>query len=255
VLSSNARRRCELKLLVQVAGQRSQQQCWPRITYCAWPASEFERFRVDPERSLLETLDGAGDLGQRARAARRVSPVRATTDLPNTIRRSYGDGWALAGDAGLVMDPITGQGIGNALRDAELLTTAVVCGLAGQHPLTANLRRYQKARDRQTRAMFDFTVGLASFPRTTPAEQRMFAAIAERADSSDEFFSVLSGATPLTKFFSPGRLIKLVGVRTFGQLARQQRHPEPRQAPAGTAATQLTTPSTGRTSSGRAEGS
>jgi 2-polyprenyl-6-methoxyphenol hydroxylase-like FAD-dependent oxidoreductase len=234
---------------------------WPTndglvITYCAWPASEFARFRVDPERSLLETLDGAGDLGQRARAARRVSPVRATTDLPNAIRASYGDGWALAGDAGLVMDPITGQGIGNAMRDAELLTAAVVGGLEGRHSLSANLRRYQKARDRQTRAMFDFTVGLASFPRATSAEQRMFAAIADRADISDEFFSVLSGVTPITKLFSPGRLIKLVGLRTFGQLARgQQRHPEPRPAPSEEPAPPLRAPSTGTTLSGRAEGS
>jgi 2-polyprenyl-6-methoxyphenol hydroxylase-like FAD-dependent oxidoreductase len=234
---------------------------WPTndglvITYCAWPASEFERFRVDPERSLPETLDGAGDLGQRARAARRVSPVRATTDLPNTIRQSYGDGWALAGDAGLVMDPITGQGIGNAMRDAELLSTAVVSGLEGRHSLRANLRRYQKARDRRTSAMFDFTVGLASFPRSTPAEARMFAAIAERADTSEEFFGVLSGVTPISRLFSPGRLIKLVGLRTFVQLARgRQRHPEPRPAPAEEPAPLLRAPSTGTTLSGRAEGS
>ncbi len=211
---------------------------WPTndglvVTYCAWPASEFDQFRADPERSLLETLDAAGDLGQRARAARRVSPVRATTDLPNTMRQSYGDGWALAGDAGLVMDPITGQGIGNALRDAEVLSTAIVCGLDGRHPLTSNLRRYQRARDRETKAMFDFTVGLASFARMTPAEQRMFAAVAERADASDEFFSVLSGATPIASFFSPPRLVKLVGLRTFLELGRgRQRHPGPRPAPA-----------------------
>jgi hypothetical protein len=54
---------------------------WPTndglaITYCAWPASEFAGFRADPERALLETLDGAGDLGQRVGAARRVGPIR-----------------------------------------------------------------------------------------------------------------------------------------------------------------------------------
>ena len=130
------------------------------------------------------------------------------------------------------MDPITGQGIGNALRDAEVLSTAIVCGLDGRHPLGSHLRRYQRARDRETKAMFDFTVGLASFQRMTPAEQRMFAAVAERADASDEFFSVLSGATPIASFFSPPRLVKLVGLRTFLELARgRQRHPGPRPAP------------------------
>jgi flavin-dependent dehydrogenase len=36
-----------------------------------------------------------------------------------------GLGWALVGDAGLRMDPITGQGIADAFRDAELLADAV----------------------------------------------------------------------------------------------------------------------------------
>jgi hypothetical protein len=37
----------------------------------------------------------------------------------------------------------------------------------------------------------------------------------------------------MTKFFSPSRLIKPVGLPTFAQLARgQQQHPEPRPAPA-----------------------
>jgi hypothetical protein len=38
----------------------------------------------------------------------------------------------LVGDAGLVMDPITGQGIGDALRDAELLAAAVADGLGSR---------------------------------------------------------------------------------------------------------------------------
>jgi len=215
---------------------------WPTndglaITYCAWPASEFAGFRADPERALLETLDGAGDLGQRVGAARRVGPIRATTDLPNTVRAAFGDGWALAGDAGLVMDPITGQGIGHALRDAELLSTAVVRGLQGRRTLTSTLRRYQADRDRQSRAMFDFTVGLASFPRTTPAEQRMFEAIAARPDAAAGFFAGLAGATPIDSFFSPRNLINLTGFGAFIALGRaRQRNPQPRPAPTAASA-------------------
>jgi hypothetical protein len=67
---------------------------------------------------------------------------------------------------------------------------------------------------------------------------------------------VLSGVTPLTRFFSPGRMIKLVGLLTFLQLARgQQRHPQPRPAPEEEPAPRLRAPSTGTTLSGRAEGS
>ena len=38
------------------------------------------------------------------------------------VRRSWGPGWALVGDAGYFKDPITTHGMTDALRDAELLT-------------------------------------------------------------------------------------------------------------------------------------
>jgi hypothetical protein len=93
----------------------------------AWPTNDglvdlrrlarggLAAFRRDPDRNIVETLDQTGELGTRLRATQRVGPVRATNDLPNRFVRPYRAGWALAGDAGLVMDPITGEGIGHAL--------------------------------------------------------------------------------------------------------------------------------------------
>ena len=95
-------------------------------------------------------------------AGRRVGPVRGTSDLPNEIRlRAVPAG--LAGDAGLVMDSITGQGMGHALRDADLLSDAIITGL-GSGRLDRSLARYAKQRDAETKAMFDFTVRLAVLP-------------------------------------------------------------------------------------------
>ena len=54
---------------------------------------------------------------------------------PNVFRQAAGPGWALVGDAGLAMDPITGLGMGRALRDAELVSGAIVAGLDGGGPL------------------------------------------------------------------------------------------------------------------------
>jgi flavin-dependent dehydrogenase len=82
------------------------------------------------------TLDAAGSLGERIRAGRHVGPLRGTVDLPNAFRQPYGPDWALAGDAGLVMDSITGQGIGHALRDADLLAASVAEGLGGTNRFT-----------------------------------------------------------------------------------------------------------------------
>jgi flavin-dependent dehydrogenase len=109
------------------------------MTYVAGPIADFEAIRRDPTAHLIAALDKAGSLRERARAAVQVGRTRGTSDLPNLVRAAYGPGWALAGDAGLVMDPITGLGIGHALRDAELLSSAIVSGLACSRHLNGSI--------------------------------------------------------------------------------------------------------------------
>ena len=190
---------------------------WPTndglaITYIAVPAAEFGAFHADVDRAMLATFERAGDLGERARAATRVEHVRATPDVPNAYRRPYGPGWALVGDAGLVMDPITGQGIGHALCDAESLAAAVIDGLGGARPLDDALAAHHAARDARTRAMYDFTTDLASF-RPKPGGEMLFRSIARSQQRIDEFLGVLSGAVPMDDYFAPRNLARLVGVR------------------------------------------
>jgi 2-polyprenyl-6-methoxyphenol hydroxylase-like FAD-dependent oxidoreductase len=190
---------------------------WPTndglmITYIAMPAGEFGAFHADAERSMRETFDTAGDLGERIRAATRVEHVRATPDVPNAYRQPYGPGWALVGDAGLVMDPITGQGIGHALCDAQSLSAAVIDGLGGARPLDEALAAHHAARDSRTHAMFDFTTDLASF-RPKPGGEMLFRSIARSQERIDELLAVLSGAVPMAEYFAPGNLARIVGLR------------------------------------------
>lgn len=211
---------------------------WPTnddlvVTFVAWPAADWERFRRDPEQSISETLDETGELGARIRAGERVGPVRATSDLPNRFVRPYGPGWALVGDAGLVMDPITGQGIGHALRDADLLAEAIAGGPGGQQSPAKALRAYQKQRDQRSRGMYNFTVWLAKLPPPSAAERMWFAAIAERPEQSARFFAALTGADPINEFMSPRNVINLVGTRGLARLIQTRLHsPRPRRATA-----------------------
>jgi len=73
------------------------------------------------------------------------------------IRRSWGPGWALVGDAGFFRDPITAHGITDALRDAELLARAAAQGS------DEALSRYQKERDRFAKGMMDLSDEIASY--------------------------------------------------------------------------------------------
>ena len=84
--------------------------------------------------------------------------------MPNHIRTPVGPGWALVGDAGYHRDAITGQGISDAFRDAELLATAldlVLCGDADERPA---LSGYHSTRDEQLREIFEITCELTTYP-------------------------------------------------------------------------------------------
>ena len=202
---------------------------WPTndgllMTYLAWPIARFEEFRRDVEGNFLGTLDAVG-LGERIRAGRRAERFRGTPDLPSYFRRPHGPGWALVGDAGLLLDPITGQGISHAFRDAELLADAVADGLGGIRPLGEALGRYHRARDRAARPMYDFTARLAAIAPPRPAEMALFQALARRQEDADQFAGVLTGSVPLRQFMSPRTMVRLVGVRGFARLALGQARP------------------------------
>jgi 2-polyprenyl-6-methoxyphenol hydroxylase-like FAD-dependent oxidoreductase len=182
-------------------------------------------------------------MGERIRVGRRAERFRGSPDLPSYLRQPYGPGWALVGDAGLLLDPITGQGISHAFRDAELLADAVADGLGGIRPLAEALARYHRARDRAARPMYDFTARLAAVSPPTPAETALFRAIARRQEDADMFLGVLAGSIPLRQFMSPRTMVRLVGAGGFARLALAQARPH-RTAPA--AGSQLTEGSSAR---------
>jgi 2-polyprenyl-6-methoxyphenol hydroxylase-like FAD-dependent oxidoreductase len=182
------------------------------MIYVAAPLTEFDTFRTDVEGHYLKTLDMCGDLGDRVREGERAERFRTTPDLPNTFRLPYGPGWALVGDAGLVMDPITAQGIGNALREAELLAEAIAAGLDSR-PLDAALADYQRRRDAALGPMYDFTIDLAAFNPPRLADQHLLASLHGRPAEIDRFLGVFAGATPIKEYRSPRNALRLLGVR------------------------------------------
>lgn len=189
------------------------------MIYVAAPLTEFPTFRTDVEGHYLRTLDGCADLGARVRAGERAERFRTTPDLPNTFRVPYGPGWALVGDAGLVMDPITAQGIGNALYQAELLADAVTTGLTDARSLEAALADYQRRRDAALGPMYDFTAGLAALGPPRPADRQMLASLSGRPDEIDRFFGVFAGVTPIPQYRSARNVLRLLGVRGLARTA------------------------------------
>jgi 2-polyprenyl-6-methoxyphenol hydroxylase-like FAD-dependent oxidoreductase len=188
------------------------------MVYVAAPMTGFASARADLEAHYLQTLDLCGDLGERVRSGSRAERLRTTPDQPNTFRCSHGPGWALAGDAGVVMDSVSAQGMTNALRDASYLSAAVVAGLGGSRPLACALHDHQRRRDRAIRGMYDFTIGLAAFPPARPAQRLFLAAVAADQQETDRFLGAFAGIVPPEDYFTLGTVVRILGSRAIRKL-------------------------------------
>ncbi len=188
------------------------------MVYAAAPMTEFASARADLEGHYLRSLDLCGDLGERVRSGSRAERLRTTPDQPNTFRYSHGPGWALAGDAGVVMDSISAQGMTNALRDASYLSAAVAAGLGGSRPPARALHDHQRRRDRAIRGMYDFTLGLAAFPPATPGQRLFLAAVAADQQETDRFLGAFAGIVPPQQYFTLGTVVRTLGTRGIRKL-------------------------------------
>lgn len=106
--------------------------------------------RAGPPDAFFEAaLRGWPALAGRLAEARRVSPVRGVGPLARRVRKVSGAGFLLVGDAAGFFDPITGEGIYDALRGGELAAAAIAAALDGDDDLAVALRRYDMARRRE----------------------------------------------------------------------------------------------------------
>ncbi|HKE97399.1 MAG TPA: FAD-dependent monooxygenase [Actinomycetes bacterium] len=109
------------------------------------------------------------------RVAAAVPPrrLRGFGGLPGYVRRSFGPGWALVGDAGCFEDPLATHGITDALRDAELLARAVGEIHGGTATEAAALAAYQRTRDRLGGPLFTTVDRIASYRWDTDQLRRL----------------------------------------------------------------------------------
>lgn len=129
---------------------------------CVFVSIPADRFRAEIHgdatsayRRLIRDVSAVFDV--RLEGARRVEPIRGFGGTAGFIKRGYGPGWALVGDAGYFKDPLTAHGITDALRDAELLARAIVHGTADA------LVEYETIRHDLSRRLFELTDEVASF--------------------------------------------------------------------------------------------
>ena len=177
-----------------------------------WPAERFDQVRVNVERCWNEAVERcAPALFERMRRAARAERFYGTPMLPNYLRRPWGDGWALVGDAGYMKDPITAQGMTDAFRDADLLSAAVHAGLVGRTGMNEALAWYERSRDEHVMPMFRHTCELARLAPMPPQMIELLRAIAHDPSEVSRFFGTITGATSIPEYFSTENMGRLIG--------------------------------------------
>ena len=171
------------------------------LVVVGWPYREFAAHRHSIEASYLQSLELAPAFSERVRGARREARF-VSTAVDGYFRTPYGPGWALVGDAGYDRDPITGMGISDAFRDAELCASRLDAWLRGVASFETAMADYQRTRDGQSLPMFDLTCMFARLEPPPPAMQQILASAYGNQRAMDAFVSMMAGTLPVQEFFA-----------------------------------------------------
>jgi 2-polyprenyl-6-methoxyphenol hydroxylase-like FAD-dependent oxidoreductase len=175
-----------------------------------FPVAESARVREHVADAFLDAVSDVPSLAARLESAERAERYRFAQIPDSFVRQSYGPGWALVGDAACHKDPVTAQGMLDAVRDAELLATAIHAGLDGD--LDASLAAYQAQRDEVSRPMFEYSCALADLESPPPPEMvQLIDALHGQYDQIPRFLGVVAGSVPVDEFFAPANIASILG--------------------------------------------
>ncbi|MGK8505782.1 NAD(P)/FAD-dependent oxidoreductase [Nocardia asiatica] len=173
------------------------------------PARPGEPGAGRAERRYREAIERLPGLRGRLRDCRRVGRVRSATGLTSYFRRSTGPGWALPGDAGHFKDPVTAQGIRDALRYGRLLGELAAPALDDTEHLDTALTAWEQLRDSECLGVYQWTNRLARGTAMRPLEIELYRQAAADPALADAVTAVFSRTVHPEDVFTPARAAAL----------------------------------------------
>lgn len=145
--------------------------------------------RKDPEAYWQRKLAEHPGLARRVAGAPPGSKLRSTGDCPAFFRASSGPGWALVGDAGHFKDPVTGQGMRDAMWAGRTLAEQILPVMGEPLAVDRSTRDWEAERDRECLPAYHFANSDTRVERQSPAlcELVRDAGRTEDADLTDLF--------------------------------------------------------------------
>ena len=152
--------------------------------HCVWVGAPPDRFRELSRDGLERCFDAllaeaAPETVGAVAAGRRDGRLRGFPGLPGHLRKPWGPGWALVGDAGSFRDPISAHGMTDALRDAELLARQVPAALADPAQEGRALAAYERRRDEAALPLAEITDAVASYRWSLPEVRELLLALSK----------------------------------------------------------------------------
>lgn len=176
-----------------------------------WPQAEFNRVRSNIEVEFMRVIEEqAPALAERFRGGKREERFAGTGFLPNFLRKPFGPGWALVGDAGYHKDPITAQGITNSFSHAEMLAAALDEAFSGRSGMLPALAGYEHQRNQEVLPMFEFTTQLARLEPPAPEMMHLMNSLRGNEIETGRFLGIVAGTVPIPEFFAPENLARII---------------------------------------------
>ncbi|WP_459546522.1 NAD(P)/FAD-dependent oxidoreductase [Nocardia sp. X0981] len=177
----------------------------------------------DAERRYAAALDRIPPLRARLHGCEQVGRVRAVTGLASYFRRSSGRGWALPGDSGHFKDPVTAQGIRDALHYGRRLAEVAVPVLHDPAALDRALAGWEQQRVRECREIFHWTNRLARGTALSPLEVELYRTATHDPELAALTIEIFSRTRRPAELYTPPRMARL----TAGALWHHRRDPKP----------------------------
>ncbi len=110
--------------------------------------SDMKKKKVNLQKLMFETIEKNPTFKERFKNAKRLNEVKSwilplASKVPSL--KIYGNGYVLCGDAASLIDPFTGEGIGNALTSGKHAAKAIVAAFEKNDFSAQTLSEYQKS--------------------------------------------------------------------------------------------------------------
>ena len=162
-------------------------------------------------KDALDAVTGRDPFRDRfAGASRLEEPVGWNLPVGSKHRRSYGDGFMLLGDAAGLIDPFTGEGIGNALYSARLAAATAAAAVAAGDSSAAVMRRYDERLWSAIGSELTISTRLQRLGRWRPLLNYVIRRAARDEAVSDHIGGMIANAVPREELTGPLYYLRLL---------------------------------------------